>query len=104
MAQSWPETAPTEVRLAAGAAELAAALDSRLADDRLTATLRVRNAGTEPAPVGAGFHPYLTVGAERDGDLADAELHLPARTRLVLDGGLPTGERRPVDGAIGRIG
>ena len=83
---------------------LAAALDYRLADDRLTATLRVRNAGAEPAPVGAGFHPYLAVGAERDGDLSDAELCLPARTQLVLDGGLPTGERRPVDGATGRIG
>jgi aldose 1-epimerase len=83
---------------------LAAALDYRLADDRLTATLRVRNAGAEPAPVGAGFHPYLSVGAQRDGGLDDAELHLPARTRLVLDGGLPTGERRPLDGAVGRIG
>jgi aldose 1-epimerase len=84
---------------------LAAALDHALSPGRLAVTLRVRNAGTEPAPFGAGLHPYLAVGARADGDIADAELDLPARTELVVDaGGLPTGERRPFDGAIGRIG
>ncbi len=84
---------------------LAAAIDYVLAPDRLTGTLRVRNAGTEPAPFGAGFHPYLAVGAQQDGGIADAELELPARTELVVDGGgLPTGERRPFDGVVGRIG
>jgi aldose 1-epimerase len=83
---------------------LAAAIDYVLGPDRLTVTLRVRNAGTEPAPFGAGFHPYLAVGAEQDGGIADAELELPAHTELVVDGGLPTGERRSFDGAVGRIG
>jgi aldose 1-epimerase len=84
---------------------LAAGIDYVLAPDRLTVTLRVRNAGTEPAPFGAGFHPYLAVGAQEDGGIAGAELELPARIELVVDeGGLPTGERRPFDGAIGRIG
>lgn len=84
---------------------LAAAIDHRLEPGRLRVTLRVRNAGTEPAPFGAGFHPYLAVGARADGEVADAELQLPARTELVVDdGGLPTGERRPFDGGIGRIG
>jgi aldose 1-epimerase len=84
---------------------LAAAIDHALAPDRLTVTLRVRNVGAEPAPFGAGFHPYLAVGAQDDGGIADAELELPARTELVVDdGGLPTGERRPFDGSVGRIG
>jgi aldose 1-epimerase len=84
---------------------LAAAIDHALEPGRLTVTMRVRNAGAEPAPFGAGFHPYLAVGAQEDGGIADAELELPARTELVVDdGGLPTGERRPFDGAIGRIG
>jgi aldose 1-epimerase len=83
---------------------LAAAVDYRLDPDLLTCTVRVRNTGAEPAPFGAGLHPYLSVGARRDGDLDDAELQLPVRTQLVLDGGLPTGERRPVEGAVGRIG
>ena len=52
----------------------------------------------------AGLHPYFSVGGTRDGDLDDAELRLPVRTQLVLSGGLPTGERRPADGAVGRIG
>jgi aldose 1-epimerase len=52
-----------------------------------------------------GLHPYLAVGATEDGDLGAAELELPARTLLVVDdGGLPTGERRPFDCAVGRIG
>jgi aldose 1-epimerase len=84
---------------------LAAAIDHVLEPGRLTVTLRVRNVGTEPAPFGAGFHPYLAVGAQEDGGIADAELELPARTELVVDdGGLPTGEWRPFDGTIGRLG
>ena len=53
---------------------LAAAIDHTLEPGRLTVTMRVRNAGTEPAPFGAGFHPYLAVGAQEDGGIADAEL------------------------------
>ncbi len=83
---------------------LAAAIDYVLSADRLESTVRVRNVGSDAAPVGVGLHPYLAVGATADGDIGAAELELPARTRLVVDGGLPTGERRPFDGAVGRIG
>ena len=83
---------------------LLAAVDYALAGDALTVTYRVRNAGTEPAPFGAGAHPYLAFGATADGDLDDAELRLPVRTTLVLQDGLPTGERTPFDGDVGRIG
>ena len=84
---------------------LAAAIDYTLSPDRLVSTVRVRNAGDEPAPFGVGLHPYLAVGAAEDGGLAAAELELPARTLLVVDDdGLPTGERRPFDGAVGQIG
>lgn len=83
---------------------LAVAVDHTLTVDRLDCTLRVRNAGRQPAPFGAGFHPYLSVGATADGGIGDAELTLPARTELVLDEGMPTGERRAFDGAVGRIG
>jgi aldose 1-epimerase len=84
---------------------LVAALDYALSADRLDVTLRVGNAGHAPAPFGAGMHPYLAVGATEDGGLAEAELTLPARTLVVVgDDGLPTGETRPFDGAVGRIG
>jgi aldose 1-epimerase len=83
---------------------LAAALDYALSPDRLTVTVRVRNAGSEAAPFGVGLHPYLAVGATEDGDVGRAELRLPARTALDVEGGLPTGGRRPFDGAVGRIG
>jgi aldose 1-epimerase len=84
---------------------LAAAIDYALSADRLDVTLRVGNAGQVPAPFGAGMHPYLGVGATEDGGLAEAELTLPARTLMVVgDDGLPTGETRDFDGAVGRIG
>jgi aldose 1-epimerase len=83
---------------------LAAALDYALEPDRLTVTVRVRNAGDDEAPFGVGLHPYLAVGATADGDVGRAELRLPARTALAVEGGLPTGERRPFDGAVGRVG
>jgi len=83
---------------------LAVAIDHDLVPGRLGVTVRVRNAGDADAPFGVGMHPYLHVGAEAEGGLADAELSVPARTALVVDGGLPTGERRPFDGAVGRIG
>jgi aldose 1-epimerase len=84
---------------------LVAALDYALSSDRLDVTLRVGNAGHAPAPFGAGMHPYLAVGATEDGGLAEAELTLPARTLMVVgEDGLPTGETRPFDGAVGRIG
>jgi aldose 1-epimerase len=83
---------------------VAVAIDYRLEPDRMTSTVRVRNVGSEPAPIGAGLHPYLAVGATDDGDLDDAELQLPARTELLLENSLPTGERRAFDGAVGRIG
>ena len=83
---------------------LAAAVDHALTADLLTTTMRVRNDGDRDAPFGAGFHPYLSVGADADGGIADAELHVPARTELLVDGGLPSGGTRAFDGAVGRIG
>ncbi|MCV2491222.1 aldose 1-epimerase family protein [Geodermatophilus sp. YIM 151500] len=83
---------------------LATAIDYALAPDRLTVTVRVRNEGNGAAPFGAGMHPYLSVGATADGDVDDAELAVPARTALDLDGGLPTGGRSPFEGAVGRLG
>ena len=83
---------------------LAAALDYGLSPDRLTVTVRVRNAGSQEAPVAVGMHPYLHVGAAEDGGIAAAELTVGARTALETDGGLPTGERHRFDGDVGRIG
>jgi aldose 1-epimerase len=83
---------------------LAVALDYVLAAGRLAVTVRVRNLGSEAAPVGVGMHPYLHVGADEDGGIGEAELTVPARTALETDGGLPTGEARPFDGDVGPIG
>ena len=54
----------------------------RLSDDGLAVTVEARNEGTRAAPYGVGQHPYVTAGTER---VDDAELVLPARTRVVTD-------------------
>ena len=83
---------------------LAVAVDYALEPGRLAVTVRVRNTGAAPAPVGAGMHPYLHVGANEDGGLGGAELNVPAHTALATEGGLPTGARQRFHGDVGRIG
>ena len=88
---------------------LAAAVDYELTADRLSVTVRVRNDSDTEAPLGVGLHPYFAVGGGRvdelpEGAIDEAEVTIPARTAMVTDGGLPTGETRPFDGALGRIG
>jgi aldose 1-epimerase len=49
----------------------------------------VRNLGSEPVPYGAGFHPYVTVGAPT---IDQCHLELPARTYFLVNARLiPTG-------------
>jgi aldose 1-epimerase len=117
-AQPWAVLAQTEDAVTVGTVlepragypfRLAAAIDYALTPDRLSVTVRVRNGGDEDAPFGVGLHPYLSVGGGAvdelpEGALADAELTVPARTALVTDGGLPTGETEPFAGDVGRIG
>ena len=56
----------------------------RLVAGGLEVTLSATNRGAEPAPFGAGFHPYLKLG--------DARLRVPARSRIPVDERLlPTG-------------
>jgi aldose 1-epimerase len=83
---------------------LAAVLDYSLSADRLEVTLRVANIGSVPAPFGAGMHPYLHVGAHEDGGVGGADLTVPARTAMDVEGGLPTGATHRFHGDVGRIG
>jgi aldose 1-epimerase len=117
-AQPWAVLAETDGAVTVGTVveprtgypfRLAAAIDYELTPGRLSVTVRVRNAGDADAPVGVGMHPYFCVGGGAvdelpEGALADAEVTIPARTAMVTDGGLPTGETEPFDGDVGRIG
>jgi aldose 1-epimerase len=71
-------------------------IEYRLGRDGLTVSSVATNVGTETAPFGLGFHPYLRAGTDGiDGWV----LTLPAAERLILDDrALPTGEARPVAG------
>jgi aldose 1-epimerase len=66
-------------------------VDWRLGPDGLTTTLIAINAGARRAPFGCGFHPYFAIAGGANG----ATLRVPARRRLVLEGGLPAGETVP---------
>jgi aldose 1-epimerase len=75
---------------------LALEVEYQLSDAGLRVTIRAENAGREPAPYGAGMHPY--VRAELDG-IDGSVLRLPAEGWLELDGRrLPTGRLLGVEG------
>jgi aldose 1-epimerase len=58
----------------------------------LTAEHTATNTGTEPCPFGLGTHPYLRVP---DAKVDDLRLHVPGRSRLLVDGRmLPIGAAR----------
>ena len=66
-----------------------------LDEQGLTCRVTMQNTGDRAAPVGAGFHPYFTVGtAEIDAAL----LHVPFAATLEFENLLPTGRVLPVDG------
>jgi aldose 1-epimerase len=111
--QTWSVLAATDSAATVGTTvearpgypfRLAAALDYTLERDRLVVTMRVRNVGSVPAPFGAGMHPYLHVGAHDDDGIGGADLSVPARTAMDVDGGLPTGAQHRFHGDVGRIG
>jgi aldose 1-epimerase len=70
----------------------------RLGEDGLTVATWAENTGAEACPFGAGFHPYLGLGAHAVDDL---ELQVPAQTRLESDErGLPTGRASVAGSAL----
>ncbi len=62
----------------------------------LSCEFRVRNVGHRPAPLGVGFHPYFTVGAD---PVDEIEVRIPAARFLEFNQQLaPTGRLIPVEG------
>ena len=73
-------------------------VETTLKDDVFEMLVSVKNTGHEPLPVGIGWHPYFVLPS---GDRQQARLHLPGRTRAVMnnyDDSFTTGERVPVKG------
>jgi aldose 1-epimerase len=65
-------------------------LTVRLGRGTLRLEAVVTNPDTKPLPWGLGYHPYFRA-------TDDSTVEVPAREFWVLEGNLPTGERRPVD-------
>lgn len=69
-----------------------------LTSNSFTVTVKAKNVGGEPLPMGIGWHPYFNLPSGRR---EQARLHLPARKRTRVnnyDEVLPTGEVEPVAG------
>jgi aldose 1-epimerase len=74
---------------------LALSIEYALSDDGLSVRTTATNAGPDPAPYGAGAHPYVTVGTET---VDSVMLRAPGGTVLQADErGVPTG-RAAVEG------
>jgi aldose 1-epimerase len=69
------------------------AMDVTLTERGLTIATTLMATGDRPVPVAFGFHPYLTLPDVAREDLV---LRHGAMTHMLLDGGLPNGERAPV--------
>ena len=77
-----------------------------LSEEGLAVRIEARNAGSETAPFGAGWHPYLAVESDvvddvelrvpqRPAPVAD-ERGLPVRSAAVADEGLDFREAKPI--------
>jgi aldose 1-epimerase len=67
----------------------------RLRDGKVEVETAIDNHGTDPMPVGVGFHPYFQL---HDTHRDEWHVHLAARDHLLLNAQLiPTGERKPIE-------
>ena len=83
----WPTDALLKVRY-------------QLAGRTLTMTVTVTNPTAEDLPYGFGIHPYFRCPFTPGGDQEKTRVVLPAADFWVLDGFIPTGEKRPVDARL----
>ncbi len=73
-------------------------VDATISHDAFELTVRAKNVGKQPLPMGIGWHPYFVLPG---GDRQQARLHLPSQTRAVMnnyDDSFTTGQRVPVQG------
>lgn len=68
--------------------------------DRLRVEARVENLGPRALPFGLGYHPYFRLPGVNDPDIAQHLLHANVNEVWEAIDQLPTGERKPVSGAI----
>ncbi len=89
MLEHWPTDAVLQIRYA-------------LAGRRLTMTVDVTNPTAKDLPYGFGIHPYFRLPFSppepaTGHDLAKTRVTVPASESWVLEGFIPTGQKRPVD-------
>jgi aldose 1-epimerase len=75
-----------------------ATITVRLRDGKFFLDVTAKNTGSEPLPVGIGWHPFFAIPSGRR---AQARIRIPARTRVLTnnyDEAFPTGKLEPVRG------
>jgi aldose 1-epimerase len=72
-------------------------LTIRLGRGTLRLEAIVSNPDTKPLPWGLGYHPYVRLPFTSEGLADDCMIEVPASEFWVLEGNLPTGERRSID-------
>lgn len=72
-------------------------LTIRLSQNTLRLEALITNPDTKPLPWGLGYHPYFRVPFVEIARDLECFVEAPAKEYWVLDGNLPTGERRTVD-------
>jgi aldose 1-epimerase len=83
----WPTDAVLQIRY-------------HLAGQTLTLEATVSNPTAVDLPYGFGIHPYFRLPIDPAGDPHKTRITLPASQYWVLDGYIPTGERRDVDARL----
>ena len=69
-----------------------------LKDSRMDFTVEAENFGSEPMPLGIGFHPYFNAPLSAASSKAECTVRVPASKVWELTNALPTGRRLPVSG------
>jgi aldose 1-epimerase len=87
MLPSWPGDLILEMRYT-------------LAGRTLDLDITITNPGGDDVPYGLGFHPYFRLPFSSKGTLEQTRVVIPAGEFWVLEGAIPTGERRPVDSRL----
>ena len=83
----WPTDAVLQVHYA-------------LAGRALTMTVSVSNPTADDLPYGFGIHPYFNCPFSPEGNPEQTRVVLPSAEQWVLEGMVPTGERKPVDARL----
>lgn len=88
-------------RLPLWPSDFVATVTYSLSGTTLRGDVTIANSGDDPLPFGFGTHAYFKLPLGEGGDAGGCLVEAPAESRWLLEGGLPTGEKKSVEGDVG---